>query len=740
MILFGRRALKAANVEIRALDRVGSSDRHIDNTFAILIKYGLMERASDPYVLSDRSSTSGSDRNSSDRSRYSPDSDESQNFIVVGPARHSIDVIKVHTVVQGFCRDELKMKSLDPFYRWLALATALFCQSYAEASERIKATRGPGHVRDYREYQTHARRLARHFPSKLATKTIDLGEYHRRLSELTNEIEKEIENRSPSSSQESVRNQKSIFDTANSMSSEPSTPGSVLSRSTWGTNIGSQSPEDLVGPRQPDFPAPRFERLSPQISVGHEENQSTSSRMNENKDDEGWQTVPPKQTPKKNPFWDLLSRGFRKDRGRGRGRGRGPRDLGDFRPAAAPVLTNVHGTASVPSVSASHRSSLGSQKMLENIRRASPARSADGTVTRPGPGVLADGRPTYAAVARGQIQRESLPNIPASAVDTPASPIPGSNSVHLSRENRPFSDMTDPDYMSQSAHSDPGMIVPDYLPFHPPGSRVPYSRVHLRNQRLAAEADFRRGNNLRPLSFESDIPVTRLRSPNTAGQLLPRQASPSPALLYGYGSQPITRDPSRQSNRSLNTEPPRVPPSFSPEPTSRSSGRSARPSSLTNLRAMATARLDSSPGRHMQFGQPELDVESDLDSPVSVGAQPMSRESSGPGILAGDGSVVEFGRVSSNRNIRFGDQEPISVDEARWRTEQYEMRLKTQQGRPGPTPYPTENLMPPTLSDAEQLEALVSVPETGIGRRARSGSSPARSPLYGLGLNSPPRN
>src|SRR4030095_4652331 len=119
----------------------------------------------------------------------------------------SIDIIKIHSVVQMFCRDELKGKN-DDSYNWFhSTAIKVFVQSYRDAADRIKATKGPGLVKDYREYETHARRLASHFlkPSKEAHRL------RQELDRVMENIKQEIENHSPTSSQESFRNQKSIF-------------------------------------------------------------------------------------------------------------------------------------------------------------------------------------------------------------------------------------------------------------------------------------------------------------------------------------------------------------------------------------------------------------------------------------------------------------------------------------------------------------------------------------------------
>lgn len=796
MILYGRRALMEINVEVRAndMDRVGNSDRHIDNTLAVLIKYGLIERALDLYAMSDQSSGSSFGRRShSVHSHSSPESQESSlgNLALVGAARNSVDIVKVHAVVQGFCRDELKAHNREDFYRWLGVATALFCRSYVEATARIKATRGPGHVRDYREYQTHSRRLIRHFPATLRRSTVDLTPAHSRLSQLIDEMEAEIETRSPSSSEESVRHQKSIFDNAASFSSEPSTPASGSSRAAF-ENVGSESPEDVLpaipalipGPPAIQIPRPPgrqgYEGDNPG-SISYSPSLSLDTEMPptptpENDEDEGWQVVSPKQRKNKTiPFWkiwgDRLQEGRRrKDHLTSRNR----KDLGTFRHApAAPIVSSVHGTGSSPAqIHGSQNPSLHSQSpaesMLAGLRHSSPPPSRGGGLratsrTRP----PADGCPTYASVASSAGKEERQERLSfRHGVPTPStSPMPDTHLSHSNIENRPPSDaMLEPrvDRMTQSTHSDPGL---EQLEHQAPASGVPgvlYSHAHLSedfqtNAPGTGDGYRPQGVNRSLLPYEPHVTISRRRPANTSGKSGNVQAQPgnqyyltSPPLPNYYGSVPVSRGPSQQSTQSLHTEPSRIPPKFSPEPPKAASAWHQISSSLTDVRPFASPRPGTSPGQRMRFGQGEWGADSRSGTPVSDGAAPaMSRNSSGPGMVVGDGNVVEFGRVPASGNIRFGEQDPISVDEARLRTEQYEHWLASQYDWPSgmppdPTqaPYPNQNLMP-TSSDTGRLESLLEqTAANGPGRvqveyRTRSDSSPARPDFHGLGLYNP---
>lgn len=769
MVLLGRKALTEANLEIRSLDREGSSDRHIDNTLAILIRYGLIERTLDSDILSDHSSGSSIGRTSSG---YSRTSQGSEKVVFMSPARSSIDMIKVHTVIQGFCRDELKVQNPGNFYSWLGVATALLCSSYAEASARIKATRDPGHVRDYREYQTHARRLVRHFPTKLSRRAIDLRPLKQRLLDLAGEIEKEVENRSPSSSQESVRNQKSIFDTANSMSTEPSTPASDVSQTAWSSDIGYESPEQTRFPPMPDLlPVVRIPD-QPDSDYGLESPTSTNQTLSpltevpstnspDNDGDEGWQKVP----EKKKSLWGWKPRLPWKG-------GRGRKDLGEFRPAAAPVLTNVHGAgSSLPpkepverhSVSSLHSQSP-AESLLANIGHSSPPPSRGGSIrSRSRTKTSVDGRPTYATVAKKH-PSEKLPERRPSPLST-GPQLPEMGTPQTIPDHRPMYHpaMEVPqDPMSQSAYSDPGAGLPG---FQSPGMEYaprPYSRTHqphwpprVSNLRDEYGSYGPADANILPMPYAADIPITRRQPPNTSrapnggysqGLAPPfRPEMPYSTVPYGYESQPLSRGPSRQSTHSLHTEPGRFPPRFSPGPMRSDPYLHKRTSSLTNMQQNGSPVMDPWSVHQMKFAHGDSGGNSEIDSPI-VGAQPMSRGSSGPGIMVADGSVVEFGApVGGSGNIQFGEQAPISLEEARQRTEQYERWLASHDGysttsrHRGQVPYPRHNLMP-TSSDSGEIESMLAQPAVGdrpqmaYPYRARSGSSPTRPTFYGLGL------
>lgn len=157
MLQLGRKALNDFNLEIRSLDRDGSTRRDLETTIATLIKYGLVERTLLSYNCSPK--RSGSLRTQTSRvDKVDPSHGLTQDSITqdyerpesslesssTRSASYSIDILKIHTVVQGFCRDEMKLKEKGKFWWWLIAAVRLFGLSYSMADERIRATDGHG--------------------------------------------------------------------------------------------------------------------------------------------------------------------------------------------------------------------------------------------------------------------------------------------------------------------------------------------------------------------------------------------------------------------------------------------------------------------------------------------------------------------------------------------------------------------------------------------------------------------
>ena len=156
MIQLGRRALGDFNIQIRSLDREGSTRRDLENTIATLIKYGLVERTLQSYTSSRRTGSLKTQPSCTTQGDSSPEltqdgqgelEDRPESSIDSSSTRSrtsSIDILRVHTVVQGFCRDEMRLKNKERFSVWLVAAVKLFCLSYSTAHERITAAGGEG--------------------------------------------------------------------------------------------------------------------------------------------------------------------------------------------------------------------------------------------------------------------------------------------------------------------------------------------------------------------------------------------------------------------------------------------------------------------------------------------------------------------------------------------------------------------------------------------------------------------
>ena len=202
LLTLGKRTLLEQNLEIRSVDREGSSKLDLDNTIAILIRYGLIERTLERYrfdtsLSPGESFTTINDTDQSanlqlvrfnvqdqadekkwlngDHSPTASDGDSTKqsldrpgSSLASSSARSvsiSIDILRVHTVIQQVLRDEMRLNSStkQAYWTWLALASKLLCASYAQAHDRIRTE---GLIRDYREYDIQAARIWSHFPKR----------------------------------------------------------------------------------------------------------------------------------------------------------------------------------------------------------------------------------------------------------------------------------------------------------------------------------------------------------------------------------------------------------------------------------------------------------------------------------------------------------------------------------------------------------------------------------------------
>ena len=405
MIHLGLGALRHDKVNVKSALMGEKPD--INNTFGILIRFALIER-NEP-----------EDKESMSSSRDS----------LVDP--EPIDMLKVHSVVQNFCRDALRSRNM--FIIWLGYAIRLFCRSYREADSRIKTKPEPARVSDYREYLVHGHSLRSQLP-KHEHKALDLSDVRTELESTIRAIETEVESREPGSSQESVIRtefQVSIFDRTSSSSSSAFSeygvptpehrppPLPLGNESLYGMPLGNSSFDSprSIGTASPGY-EPRIVDHSPRTRLplgyiyDHEqdvfprshqmheslsENTARPPSASQDSHDTGWQTVAPyKKIRKLRPA----------------------RDLGNFRASpATPAPAQINRRSAIGSVTQPPRESRGRLSgssdaitSLTAVHHASPPPSRGGgfiwsrgsSSRSPAPS-----RQTYAKVAAGQLDRPS---------------------------------------------------------------------------------------------------------------------------------------------------------------------------------------------------------------------------------------------------------------------------------------------------------------------------------------------
>ncbi|KAK6592453.1 LipA and NB-ARC domain-containing protein [Botrytis cinerea] len=176
-----------------------------------------------------------------------------------------IDVIRLHSVVQGFFVDTLHAKKELPM--WLDRAISVFCYSFEQANDRITQRTRTGLVEDYRLYEIHGMRLQSHlerhkkeYIKHHKKETLDPDTTYIMLDEILTTIRSEIQRRTPESSHviaggQPEAFQTSIFDRTGSSSdtgADAETPADKFSDgSPWVLGPHIESPTSLV--HDPDF-------------------------------------------------------------------------------------------------------------------------------------------------------------------------------------------------------------------------------------------------------------------------------------------------------------------------------------------------------------------------------------------------------------------------------------------------------------------------------------------------------
>ncbi|KAL8965493.1 MAG: hypothetical protein Q9183_003823 [Haloplaca sp. 2 TL-2023] len=357
MLHLGIKALQ--DVSVKSSEGSGKPD--LNMTFSILMRHALLER-------NEPDSGTSSSRDS-----------------LVEP--EPIDMLKIHSVIQSFCRDSLNARGMLP--EWLQHATQLLESSYHSADDKIKDKEQQARVSDYRYYLVHCKRLhehALHYESKRQ----NLTPVRAVLGPLLETIEERIRSLEPGSSPESVVKtyQVSIFDrTTSSSDSVVSVPSAAEARTPshrpnplplahetlWGTDARKpslESPASIGSARTPrivghspyqgfydDFgyesdretPHHTSHPMGKNASERTERPQPTQAEQHE----EEWQVVPATRRPRKP---------------------RATRDLGSFRPRPAT-------TARAPRAEVDRRSAMGTvarsaERPRELDRSSSPAKAA----------------------------------------------------------------------------------------------------------------------------------------------------------------------------------------------------------------------------------------------------------------------------------------------------------------------------------------------------------------------------
>ncbi|GAB1211701.1 hypothetical protein ATERTT37_000825 [Aspergillus terreus] len=581
LISFGRASLEAWNVQILTSSGPGEGP-DIDTTLGILIRYGLIERVAVRYAVQAVSPRTEKE-SILDMKAVQPELSESQTesssqeaTLSIYANSSSIDRIKIHSVVQGFCRDELKImdeerrtkpapnaeKAVAGFFdSWLVVATRVLCTSYESAQNRMSGD-DHGLVQDYREYETHASRLADHFPKRSHSHEPKIvREAREDLRQIRRSISNEIERASPSSSQESIRKHRSVFDRSSSSSSsipDTATPEDGPSRQlTWDTNeVVPEVESPLEMPRVPPNVSLRpflphiFRDSSTEKEIGYEtdgENDNYFHRISPTPSHTSHSTERPRSSqtavplhrsspepsshashttelPKSSQLpspqqtddqeWHVVRRPTKPKSNKEKPLKRKPKFPRALRrpKLAAPILKVE--TASGRSASAGdigqRRSSLSAEEALIAVHNASPPQHKEHKENVP---------PTYATVAARSV-RDTDPFWKPRSSSTPGG-HPGTlplttkssgDSLFTRSTNlygaSPFSPELRPERLSQSTYSEPGHLTDDLNALDLRTSLN--ARYHLTARRVAPldmSASTPSIGTLPPLPYDSNIEV-----------------------------------------------------------------------------------------------------------------------------------------------------------------------------------------------------------------------------------------
>ena len=623
LIRFGLPALQGFGVELRSIEEIGSMKRELDNTIAVLIRYGLVERTLLEYcVASTKSSSPQETRFPSNRRELLKDDSSNLEDMVERPdssaessaqsVTYSIDILRIHTVVQSVLRDELKFRHTDQpaqYWWWLSVASKMLSHSYTVADSKIKATEGRGLVRDYRDYETQAARVWSHFPKSAADASPVLRKTRHNLHETIRAIKQEIKSQSPAQSIDSLKHrvQFSVFERANSTSSgSPGSNSTDLTRtSTWTPEHAAdqtESPTQLhqvIGFDEAGSDGSWTEKWS---QSGLENSRLLVSRANLSRrpsESEIYSLAPTEASFNTTYQSSVLHAIFQ-----GRpSQSKKSKDLGEWKATPIP-----------PALSQSRS------------RAPSFATFSEDRTTRP------TTTSSEASGALAAIHRASPPPARGGRIRSPT----------RSQCSRPASEDGRQPLSIKSPNQKLSPLAAEFQPLPadldgPRHSRHPSSSPRLTQTALNNQAATR--IMLPPYEDPSDMSLYSKSMPlQEAGRLSTR---PVPS---GYTSQPMSRDSSRESNVSLATAPPAVPGS----------------ASLSSSPQLQTPYLYKRPG-----GLASIDVvaanswgEALAGVGEAAGASPLG---------SGAGDIFERHQDSYGCSVQFGDMSPVDFDRARAR-------------------------------------------------------------------------
>ncbi|KAL4785698.1 hypothetical protein BJX76DRAFT_366768 [Aspergillus varians] len=798
LITLGKSFLEDWNIKVFTSSRQGDHG-DLDNTLGVLIRYGLIERTSDKYPLLQTPSPL-SEKNIADFKAIIPESSESQTessqegFINSYQNSGVSDVVKIHSVVQGFCRDELKImdkelrakaghrqgQTTGYYDSWLVVATYALCKSFELAKSRMDRVDDCGSVKDYREYETHASQLMKNYPKRTAHGIV--SDALKQLKDTLKTIRSEIVRISPQSSQESIRKHRSVFDRSSSSSSFPDSatsdgPSRQLTLDFSDVvPLRSESPQDArmspqqvnLGPiiphifrnssrEQDDFlkddghlkdgyitddestraRSPAMSQIS-QTTERPKPSQPSSPAYQI--DDEGWHKVgnPSKTKPAARLRQPKQAQKIWRKR-------KFPHDIADSKPAA-PVLQrtpaqwrSVSGGGALSELSP-HRTA---SEALSAVKKASPKQSGEYNDARNSPHGKKENIPTYAYVA-SKLAREPMP----SAKNQRSASSPGgrqrpnfsmlqnrASSESLS-SNLAFSTASTDYYnrldpMSYSTYSEPDHGLLQQLSALDLRTQYPGNPI---GSRRVSPADLSASTPILGLPYESNIEITvpRRRPPAIA---TPAFSTKSSANLNS------TQHPSA-------IMPGASPPSSDPVPELMSRGPSGQshhswstepasiryPTHASPLPSnIATA---SGPGPGVQYQYLPHSQQQTLSGTGSWVSDMDTMQRQYPHPSDTSYAAVAQRQYNPQATLHFGAH-IVDLQSARQR--QYQLQAQSQSQYPV---YAHENrsgplfTLPPHEAEASYpQDFLVAGDEPGARPRPRSGSTPSYPHYPGLGLD-----